>query len=238
MPSHRIFADTLLGRPSRGLFAAVEAKSFLPPLVASALAGLLFATALVPRLDLARSVSDRLDASPDAAQLTLHDREVALEQAEKLSAVFAYASAVLAPALRALGAALALGIAFRIAAARPSYRGLLSVSSWGFLPLALKDLCTLPALLRSRVVEPAAVAALLPSNPSLLLPPGTPPPLVAALQAVDLFSLWALALVVVGSAEVAGVSTRRAAAVVAFAWAAWVLVVRVALPVLLGGRPG
>lgn len=236
MPTAQLFADTLLA-PGRGLAAAARRRSFLPALAAATAASLLAAAVLVPRADFQRTVKEQLEAHPEAAaQMTPHDREQAFAQAARLGAVTTYAQGLLGPALRTLAAALCLFVAFRIAAAPAPFAPTFAVAAWGTLPLALRDLASLPALWRARGVTVQEAERLLPSSLAALLPAGAPPRLAAAAGAVDLFALWALALVALGMAEVARVDRRRSAAVVILLWASFVLLQRVAAPGLATAR--
>jgi Yip1 domain len=236
MPTAHLFADTLVA-PSRGLAAAAARRSIAPPLVAATAVTLLVAALLVPRLDYQRTVDALLEREPQAAaQLTPHDHEVALQQAEKLGGVTAWAAGLLTPALRALGIAIGLAVAFRAAAAPAQFAPTLAIAAWGTLPLALRELLSIPAILRMQGVGPEEVERALPSSLAALLPDGASPPVLALAGAFDLFTLWSLTLVALGMAGVAGVSRRRALAVVLVLWGSGVLLVRVALPGFTGGR--
>lgn len=239
MPTAQTFADVLLA-PGRGLARAAERRSYLPALLAATAAALLLAFALVPRLDYARAFDDQLERDPKAAErMSPHDREVALAQVQKLGAAATYGAAVAWPAVRAVAIACCLFVASRVVAARPPFPGLLAVASWGLLPLALKDLLSIPALLRAHgSVAAAEAASLVPSSLSALLPAGAHAALVAAAQALDLFSLWSVGLVALGTAQLFGDERRRGVAVVVGLWASYVLVVNVALPGLTRGGAG
>jgi len=220
--------------PARLLAAAADRRSFLAPLLAATAAALVFAAVVTPRLDFDRPALDALERDPAAAeQLSPHDRDVALAQARKLGAIRSWSWALFGPSLLAGGAALALVVGFRVADARPALRPTLAVTSWGLLPLWARELLLLPAASRMHGVSGADVDAALPSSLAALLPLSAPPRLAAFAASLDLFSLWAVALVAVGMAHAARTTRARAAAVVLVLWAAWVLVARVALPGLL-----
>ncbi len=236
MTTARLFTDSLLA-PSRGLAAAAARRSIAPPLAAATAVTLLVAALLAPRVDYRRTLDAQLDRDPQAtAHLTPHDREVALQQAEKLGGVTAWAGGLLTPALRALAIAVGLFVAFRVAAAPASFGPTVAVAAWGTLPLALHDLLSVPAILRMQGVAALETERALPSSLAALLPEGASPPVLALAGAFDLFALWSLALVALGMASVAGVSRRRALAVVLVLWGSCVLLLRVALPGFAGGR--
>jgi hypothetical protein len=228
-----------LADPERGLAAVASRRRSLVALAAATFASLLFALAAVPRLDFSANV--RHPQGPDAQEPTQFQQEEALAQAQKIGAVSTWAGAAVGPAFAAAASALLLFLAFKVAGARPALRGTFAVVAHAFLPLALARLLTLPAVLWKAPIPIDELPRLLPSSAAAFLPAGSPPALLGAASALDLFALWAAVLLVIGMAKVAGSSRRRAAAVVAVLWLAQVGLLRVALPALmarLGGPPG
>jgi hypothetical protein len=235
MSTAQTFADTLLA-PGRALAGAAARRSFLPPLLVATVASLLLASAVAPRFDYERAVDQQIEKNPQAAQkMSPHDREVALAQAQKLGAFLTYAAALLWPTLRALAVAICAFVAFRVAGARASFAGLLAVASWGLLPLAVKDLASLPALLRMHGITAQDAERALPSSLAALLPPDAHAPLAELAWGLDLFSVWSVGLVALGAAQVSGASRQRSLAVILVLWGSYVLLTRVALPGLMGG---
>ncbi|MFL5301611.1 MAG: YIP1 family protein [Anaeromyxobacteraceae bacterium] len=233
MSTAEILTDTLTA-PARGLAAAAERRSFVAPLALATLASLALALVATPRLDLERAVDDALEsaaaAAPTPQPVSPHDREVALARAEKIGRIGAYADGLLGPALRALGVAAALFAAFALLATPAPFGATLAVVAWGSLPLALRALLSLPAVLSMRGVTPDAIERALPSSAAALLPATAPPRLAAAASSLDLFSAWAVVLVALGMAHATGTARGRALAVVLVLFASYVLVRHVALP--------
>lgn len=235
MPPVQALYDTLV-HPARAMPQVAESGRFLPALVAVTAAALLFAVLAVPRFDFARAAVDQLERRPDSAQMTPHQREEAIATVTKIGAVTGYAGALVGPALMALGAAVALWLGFKLAGGTPAFRPTFAVASFGQLPGAVHQLLLLPAVLRAGSVDPTAVPRLLPSSLGALLPPGASGPGASFLLAVDLFSVWSVALLALGMAAAARVSRRRAAVTTTLLWLAWVAVFRVALPGMGGAR--
>jgi hypothetical protein len=231
MTANAILAS--LVAPQRAVPAAVARGCALAPILAATALSLALAGLVAARADHETPAAERVDAAPGAAQLGPHDREVAIARARKLALVAAAAGALCLPALSAAGAAVALGAGFRLAGARPAFRPTLAAASLGLLPAALRDVLTVPALLRHAPVRADEVPRLLPSSLAALLPHGAGGPLALAAASVDLFALWSVALVALGMAHAAGVPARRALAVTALLWIAWVAVFRVSVPTLL-----
>lgn len=227
-----------LASPSLGLAAAVDRRRSATALALGTAAALAFAAAAVSRVDFERTKARELDRSPKAAELTPHDREDALATARKVGQVAGWAGAATQPVLWTLGATVVLFGAFRVAGTRPGLKDTFAVAAHGLLPIWLAKLLAIPAVLARAPVQVEEVERLLPSSPAALLPPGAPPALLGALGALDLFALWAVALVAGGMARASGASRRRSAVVVAVLYLSWVAVARVALPALAAAGPG
>jgi len=216
-----------LTRPDRGLTAVASRRRSLTALAVATLASLLFTVVAVPRIDFGRGAGAGGDG-PQAEELTPHQLEEARVQATKIGAVAGYASALLGPALLVLGAALALWLAFKVAGTRPELKATTAVAAHAFLPLFLAKLLTLPAVMMKAPIGATDLPGLLPSSLAALLPAGASPVLTALASSFDLFTLWAVVLLVIGMAKVAGATRLRAAAVVGLLWAAQIAVLKIA----------
>ncbi len=213
----RLFLDAFAAPSALG--AAAARRTLLVALCATTAASLLLSLALVPRIDFERAALDKIEGQPDAAELTPHQKAEQAASARKLGAVSGYAAAALGSAVTALGAALFLWVAFRVAGASPAFAPTLAVSAWALLPRALESLLLLPAALRAHSIAPEAVDRLAPWSAAFWIGAARPP--VASLAAsLNLFGLWSAALLCLGMAGVAGTSRARSAAVVAALWAA------------------
>jgi hypothetical protein len=226
----------LLLAPAAFVPAMAARRLFWPPIAAAMAAGLLLAAVALPRLDLERAALDRIESRDGGAQPTPNELEGELRTARRVGTLAAYAGAALGPWLSALGVALALWLAFKVAGGRPGFAGTFTVAAWGLVPGAVRALLSVPAALARSSIPPAELGRLLPSAPGALLPAGASGPLASLLWSLDLFSLWAVAIVAAGMAPVAGVGPRRALAVVALLWLSQVAVLQVALPALGGAR--
>jgi hypothetical protein len=224
-----------LTAPWRGLEAVVTRRRSLTALLAATLASLLVALVTVPRIDFARG---GVPLGPEAANMTQFQVAEAEAQAAKLGTVAGYAGAGFGPALAILGSALACWLAFRVAGTRPGLKDSLAVTAHALLPLFLAQLLTVPAVLLRAPLGPQEVGRLLPSSLAALLPAGASPIALAAASSLDLFTLWALVLLVLGMARVAGSSRLRAALVVAVLWAAQIALLKIAPAAMAAGGPG
>lgn len=224
------------GPPGGGLPAAAGRGRAATELAIATAAALLFAAVAVPRTDFERAAAAELDDAARPVELTQHDREQAIARARKLGAITAYSRAALLPALFAAGAAVALWVGFRVAGTRPALRPTLAVVVHGMLPVWLGGLLAIPAAIVRAPVPLEDAGRLVPSSLAAWLRP-VPPPLGAALSAVDLFTLWAVALVAAGMARASGASRRRAFAVTIVLFLAYVALAKV-VPAGAGAGPG
>lgn len=228
-----LIVDTFTA-PARALADVATSRRFVPALLAATVVALLHAGALASRLDVETLLEQQLAAvaaaAPEqSAAMTPHEREEALASKRKLATVGIVVGGLFGPALQALGAALALWLAFKVAALAAGFRATFAVVSYGFLPLALAKLLSIPSLLARSVVTPDGAARLLPSNLGALMPAVAHPAWRGLLTSIDVFSLWSLALVTIGLAAVTGASWRRAGLVAGVMWLAYVAVFGVAL---------
>lgn len=227
-----------LTRPGLGLAAVAERPRAAAALLLSTFLALAAAAAVVPRTDYGAGGAGEAPAEGQAPRdPTEYERDQAALAARKLGALGDWAGAALLPSLLAVGVAAALALGFRVAGARTSFRPALAVAAHGTVPLWIARVLAVPAALAHAPVPRADVPGLLPSSAAALLPAGSPPALLGALGALDLFGLWAAWLLAVGMARATGASRARALAVTLVLYLAWTAVARVALPSLLAG-PG
>jgi len=225
--------DTL-SSPGTFLPWAAERRLFWPPLVAATLVALLFAALAVPRADFEGAAQDAIERQADSAQMSPHEMETTLATARRVGALGAYLGAALGTGLKAAAAALALWLGFKVVGGRPGLAGTFTVACWGLVPGAVELLLSIPALLARPQLPPDEIGRLLPATLGVLLPQGAKSPLASLLWSVDLFSIWAVVLVAIGMAAVAGVSRRRSLLTVAVLWMGYVSVFQVALPTFGG----
>jgi hypothetical protein len=105
------------------------------------------------------------------------------------------------------------------------------------MPVFLAQLLAVPAILSRGTIAPRDAASLVPSSLAALAPQA-PPALAGLLSSLDLFALWAVALVALGMARASGASRLRAFTVTLVLFASYVALVKVAGPALLAGGPG
>jgi hypothetical protein len=224
----------VLLRPARGLDeVAARPRAGAALLLATALA-LGAAAVVAPRTDHGAGVEPQAAAEGvPATEPTPFERAQAADTARKLGMVEDLALAAGLPVVLAGLAACALALAFRLAGAPVALPSALAATAHGMLPVWLARALAVPAAVLHAPIPRAEVPALLPSSLAALLPPGAPPALAGALGGLDLFALWAVALVAAGMARAAGTSWARALALTAALYAAWIALRHVAFPAFL-----
>jgi hypothetical protein len=137
----------------------------------------------------------------------MSDREFdeAVDKARAVEVVKLGAGVLLVP-LRLLGLALGLFLVARFVGGKPKFKAMAAVAAAAGLPGAVRALIAAGAALRRVHVTPDDVAALVPPPWGAL----DGPPLMRLAAACDPFTLWALAIVVVGLPHAAGVGRVKA----------------------------
>lgn len=227
----------ILVSPRRGLARAAERRRALAAILVATLAALAFAAVAAPRVDVTAAVARQLDSGPQAAEMTPHQRDEAIATAQKISTVGQWVAAVVMPSLQAVVAAVFLWLGFRVVGAPAGFRPTLAVSAHALLPVWLGRLLAIPALVRHAPVPVGDLPRLVPSSLAAFLPASAPPPLAAAAGALDLFSLWALALAIAGMARVSGATRVRAAAVTIVLWVSYVCLFQIVPAAAVRGGP-
>lgn len=120
--------------------------------------------------------------------------------------------------------ALLFWVTFRLAGGELGFPGGFSVSLHAFVPQGLKALLAIPVVLGQDAIDPEAAqrGSFLASNLGFLAPEDASQTLVTLLTSLDLFTLWSVALLVIGYSVVARVSKGLAAGIVVVAWLLWI----------------
>jgi hypothetical protein len=221
-------AASALTAPGRGLSAVAERPRLALALTVATAASLAAAAVIVPRVDYGwGQLPSEAQQGQAWREPTEHEREEAASAARKLGQAAAWASAALAPSVLPVMAAGVLFLAFRVAGALPAFRPALAVAAHGMLPIWLGDLLRIPAAIAHAPVPSGEVQDLLPSSLAALLAPDAAPPWRALLSGLDLFALWAMALIALGMARASGASRARSAITTAVVFLACLALLRV-----------
>jgi len=203
-------------------FAAIAARpTWVAPLVALVLLVAIDSYLIGGRLDWERSVRHRLAAS--GRELSAEQIEQSIAMFKRIGPALTLGSAVtLAPGGYLL-AALLFWVGSRLLGSEIGYRTSLSTTLHGLMPGAIAALLAIPVILRrSSLTDEEARGGLLLSNLAFLAPPEAGPGLRSLLTSLDLFSLWAVVLLVIGYRTTARLSRAGAAGLVVTLWLVYV----------------
>jgi hypothetical protein len=213
----------VLTHPTR-TFAAIAAR---PTVAVVLLTLLLFGTGVlmlaIQKVDLGEMVRQQIADS--GRELTAEQTDQAVEFYERFGwLTFLLAGLVFGPLAYLLVAAVFL-VVLRLVGGEISYKTSLSVFLHGMMPSAVAAVVAVPVVLaRSEITaEQLQGGNLLASHLGALLGPDPSKPLFALLSSLDVFSFWAIGLLIIGYAAAAKVSRGSAAGVVIGLWLVYVV---------------
>jgi hypothetical protein len=191
------------------------------PLVISTVLSIAATAAILPRLDFESALRERFAAR---GQTVPEDRiEQIVGAQKKFAPVFAYGWAVLAPTVIALLLATVLWVSFKAFGWEVVFRQSFGVTAHAFLPAIGVSMLLIFFVSRVDLVNPADLGDLTHSNPGFLVDRHSNPVLHSLLSSLDVFSLWVLALLVIGFAAAAKVTRKKAATLIGSLWGLYVL---------------
>jgi hypothetical protein len=170
---------------------------------------------VVPRMDFETMMRDNLERSGRNMAPEDVDRTVRIMSAS--AKVFGYASPILAIAVWAIVAGV-FQLTFRLFGGGGTFKQAFSVTLYAWLPLVINSIIATLILAAKGSVDPTLMPTLVRSNLAFLVDPKTNPLAFAALSSLDVFTIWSLALFVIGFAYVSGMSKARSATIVISLW--------------------
>jgi Yip1 domain len=215
-------------------FRSIAARpTWLLPLLLLVVVGAGVGSLLIQRMDFDQIV--RAQNERTGGQMTAEQVEQAAERAKNAAPLLGLFEAVVSPVIYLL-VALAFWTAFRLLGSDITYKASFATALHALLPSAIALLLSIPVILRHGTYTQQEVkgGSFLASSLAALAPADASPAIRALLGSFDLFSLWALSLLVIGYRETARVSRQAAIATVIALWLVYV-VGKVALAALLPG---
>lgn len=152
-------------------------------------------------------------------------------RAEQLRGPVAVVSGLVAPSLACLFVAVLLWLSWKGFGSGARFSQFFGVTAHAFLPVALSYVLLLPAVISERKLDVRTLGTAVKSNLGFLVDPARRPALATLLQSLDVFSLWSLGLLVVGTAAATGSRKSRVTAYLLLLWLAFIAV-RVAVVAL------
>ncbi|HVE65816.1 MAG TPA: Yip1 family protein [Thermoanaerobaculia bacterium] len=220
-------AESPLGRvagiffaPARTFASIARKPGWVAPLLIATVLSVLATVVLLPRMDFEASLREGLAARDEAVSEEQIERMV---EGQKRFAPLVYVWGVLAPTVITLLLAGVFWLSFKAFGWDHSYKQSLGVTSHAYLPNCLAAILLAVFAMRLESFNPADLGDLVRSNPAFLVDRRASPVLHSLLQSFDVFSLWALALLVIGYSIAAKVSRGKAAAIIVSLWGLYVL---------------
>ena len=216
--------------PSKSSFARIVGVLFNPvetfadiarrpdiliPLVVVVVISILSSIVVMPRVDFESAIREQMADS--GGDMSADDQERMVRFGTAMAKAFGYA----APLLNIIFFAIIAGVlllTFRLLGGEGTYKQALSVTIYAWFPLLIQGILGLIILLAKGSVPAEQLPNLVMSNFGFLVNMKENPVAFAVLSSLDLFTIWTLALYIIGFAFVARVSRAKAAAIVLTFW--------------------
>ncbi|MEA2416377.1 MAG: hypothetical protein QOI58_3034 [Thermoanaerobaculia bacterium] len=197
-------------------FASIARRpDWVVPLVLLLLVSLAAGFIMAPHVDFGAAARESMEQNKNVKP---EDVEKAVRISASIGKVFSYIS----PVLSLIGLLVIAGVvllAFRIFGGEGDFKQAFSVTCYASMPTIIKSVVTLVIIVAKGGIIPAqALATLVRSNLGFLVDYKTNPVAFALLSSFDIFSVWFLALLIIGFSYVARVSKVKAAVTIISLW--------------------
>lgn len=210
----------VFGSPAPTFASIARRPGWVLPLAISTLLSIAATAAILPRIDFDTAVRERLAAK----NVTMSEERV--EQvitAQKKFAGFGYVWALVASTVIALILATVFWVSFKAFGWDLAFRQSFGVTSHALLPYIGTSMLLIFFVTRLDLVNPNDLGDLTKTNPGFLVDRSANPVLHSLASSLDVFTLWVLALLVIGFSIAAKVPRKRAAIVIVGLWGLYVL---------------
>src|SRR5208337_1515587 len=185
----------------KATFADIVRKpSWLLPVAIMIVLGILTAISLNQRMNWREYVSQQIEKSPRASQLTPEQKQQQIEAGAKIAPISTYISVPLVPIVGLLVVTLVMWGAYNLfGGANTDYKTSLAIVSHAFVPSYIGNLLFLLVLF----LKPVGTVDLenpVATNVAAFLPEGVPKWLDVLCKNVDVFVIWYLLLIAIGFA--------------------------------------
>lgn len=173
------------------------------------------------RINFASITREAIEQTPNAGQMSAEQIDRAVRFGSAIAKVTTYA----APALQLIVLALVAGIflmCFRMFGGEGNYKQAFSVLVYGWYPLLLQAIIATAVLMSRHGITAGDLRNPIRSNLAFLADPKTQPFATALLGSLDIFTIWALVLFIIGYAAMSKFSKGKSAAVVISLWVLYV----------------
>jgi hypothetical protein len=235
--------QTLTGiffEPGRVFESLRERPRFLAAAIISAVALLAFTTIFFQRVGFERMVTEAIESSPRADQMTPEQKEraIRIQTSPVVKAIYYVLPLLVVAIIVAAGAALYL-LGSMLMGKKMSYKQALAVWSYSSMPPIVLSMILNIVLLFLKSPDDydivhASRRGLVQANLGLLVDPKASPVMATFLSSLDLFAIYGLFLAALGLRKVAKTSSGSAWGIVLTIWIMGTIV-RVAFAAITGG---
>jgi hypothetical protein len=187
----------------------------LIPLIVVVVISILSSIVVMPRVDFESAIRDSM--ADQKGEMSSEDRERVVRFGTAAAKAVGYAAPLLNVVFFAVIAAILL-LVFRLLGGEGNYKQAFSVTVYSWFPLLIQGILGLIILLAKGSVPAEQLPNLVMSNLGFLVDMKQNPVAFALLSALDIFTIWTLALFIIGFSFVARVSRAKSAAVVLSLW--------------------
>ena len=207
------FSSTVLFAPNETFASIARQPDWIVPLliilVVSLAAGIVFAQRVDFGAPIREAMEQNKNIGPEQAERTIRIGSA-------VAKVLAYCSPILSVVVLLIIAAVLL-LAFRLLGGEGDFRQAFSVTLYSWMPGMIKSIIV-TAIVAARGASATELATLLRSNLAFLVSAKSNPLLFVLLAKLDIFTIWLLALLIIGFAFVSKFSKAKSAAIVISLW--------------------
>ena len=211
----------VFGSPGPTFESIARRPSWLLPILISTVLSIAATAAIVPRMDFDTAVREAFAKRGISAPEERIERTVEVQK--KFAGFFAYVWALFAGALVALVLATVFWISFKAFGWDLAFRQSFGVTAHALLPYIGATMLLILFVTRLDLVNPADLGDLTHANLGFLVDRHANPVLNSIARSIDVFTLWVLALLVIGFAAAAKVPRRKAAILIVSLWGIYAL---------------
>jgi len=197
-------------------FASIARRpDWVVPLVLLLIISLAAGIIMAPRVDFASATREAMEQNKNIPQERI-------ESTVKMTASIAKVTTYLSPVLSLIGLLIISGVlllAFRLFGGEGDFKQAFSVTCYSSIPTIIKSVVTLIIVVaRGGMIPAQTLATLVRSNLGFLADMKTNPMAFALLSSIDIFSIWFLALLIIGFAYVSRLSKAKSAVIIISLW--------------------
>jgi hypothetical protein len=197
-------------------FASIARRpDWVVPLVLLLLVALAAGIIMAPHVDFGAAAREAMEQNKNASPEQI-------DKAVRISASIGKVVMYIAPVMSLIGLLVIAGVvllAFRIFGGEGDFKQAFSVTCYASMPTIIKSVVTLIIIVAKGGIIPAqALQTIVRSNLGFLVDYKTNPMAFALLSSFDIFSVWFLALLIIGFSYVARVSKVKAAVTIISLW--------------------